>query len=501
MDTLVAFLLASVVTFFFVRQYLKTLATPKRALAGAPAAVPAGPVANCPRCGTAFAGDSAFCPKCGASMALWNVHRAAVQTVEAGSEAKPAEKGRPRPVINTTLCIGCGSCVDSCPETGTLALANGKAILAFPDRCVGHAKCVEVCPTSAIVLAFGSTLQTMRVPLVKENFETNLAGIYIAGELSGMGLIKTAINEGVLAIDNIKRRLEADGEWKPPCFDGHDVKAAPPDGGADGQPWDVVIVGAGPAGLSASLAALQSGLRYLTVEQGEVASTIRNYPRHKFLMAEPIEMPMYGNLYVGDGTKESLLKVWESIVANTGVKIHTQERVESICRDGKILRVETSKGAYDTKNVVLAMGKRGTPRKLGVPGEELGKVAFRLIEADTYNDRDLLVVGGGDSAIEAALALSKASKNRVTLSYRGKGFDRARDRNRKSLEEAEQQGRIKVLRESNVAEILPESVRLKTAGGETEIPNHYVFILIGGEPPEAFLRKMGIEIVEKVVTA
>jgi thioredoxin reductase len=328
-----------------------------------------------------------------------------------------------------------------------------------------------------------------------------VTGVYIVGELSGMGLIKTAINEGMLAVDNIKRQLEASGEWNAPAFDPHDGRVAQSNGDSAGRPLDVIIVGAGPAGLSASLAAHQHGLNYLTLEQGEIASTIRNYPRHKFLMAEPIEMPMYGNLYIGDGTKEALLKVWESIVANTGVRIQTQERVESICRDGNVLKVETTKGVYDTRNVVLALGKRGTPRTLGVPGEGLGKVAFKLIEADSYNDEDLLVVGGGDSAIEAALALSKGGKNRVVLAYRGKRFDRARDRNRKSLEEAEEQGKIKVFRESNISEILPASVKLKTPAGETEVPNQYAFILIGGESPEAFLRKMGIEIVEKVLTA
>jgi thioredoxin reductase len=392
--------------------------------------------------------------------------------------------------------------VDVCPETGTLALAGGKAILANPERCTGHAMCVDVCPTSAIMLAFGSKLQTLRVPMVKEDFQTNINGIFIAGELSGMGLIKTAINEGRLAVDSIRRQLEESGAWKAPSFDPHG-----PGGNGNGgvraaeKPYDLIIVGAGPAGLSAALTAQQHGLDYLTLEQGEIASTIRNYPRHKFLMAEPIEMPLYGNLYVGDGTKEALLRVWEAIVANTGVRIHTNERVDSICREEEGLRVETGKGAYRTKHVVLALGKRGTPRKLGAPGEDLGKVAYRLIEADDYNGRDILVVGGGDSAIEAALALSKASKNRVTLSYRNKSFDRARERNRKMLEEAEEQKRISILRGSKVMEILPEQVRLTWEDKEMEMPNHYVFILIGGESPEEFLRKLGIEIVEKAITS
>jgi thioredoxin reductase len=431
-------------------------------------------------------------------MSLWNLHRAAVQAPSSG--AAPAESGKPRPVINATLCIGCGSCVDACPETGTLALVSGKAILSHPERCVGHAKCVQACPTSALSLAFGNTLQTLRAPLVKETFETNIAGVYIAGELSGMGLIKTAINEGRMTIDSIKQQLEARGEWAPPTVNS-DRNVVSSQQTAPDAPYDVTIVGAGPAGLSASLAAQQSGLRYLTLEQGEVAATIRNYPRHKFLMAEPVEMPLYGSLYVGDGTKESLLTVWETILANTGVRIQTNEGVESIVREGPVFRVCTVKGAYQTKSVVLALGKRGTPRRLGIPGEELSKVTYRLIEADSYQGKDILVVGGGDSAIEAALALSKASRNRVTLSYRGSVFNRARDRNRRMIDEAEQQARVKIIRESHVTRILPHCVQLVSGNKAFELPNQYVFVLIGGESPEGFLRKIGIEIVEKVLGA
>jgi len=431
-------------------------------------------------------------------MSLWNLHRAAVQSPSNGAAA--AESGKPRPVINATLCIGCGSCVDACPETGTLALVSGKAILSHPERCVGHAKCVQVCPTSALSLAFGNTLQTLRAPLVKETFETNIAGVYIAGELSGMGLIKTAINEGRMTIDSIKRQLEASGEWAPPAVnpDRNVISSAE---AAPDAPYDVTIIGAGPAGLSASLAAQQNGLRYLTLEQGQVAATIRNYPRHKFLMAEPVEMPLYGSLYVGDGTKESLLTVWETILANTGVRIQTNEGVDSIVREGPVFRVHTVKGAYQTKNVVLALGKRGTPRRLGIPGEELSKVTYRLIEADSYEGKDILVVGGGDSAIEAALALSKASRNRVTLSYRGSLFNRARERNRRMIDEAEQQGRVNIIRESHLTRILPHCVQLVSGNKAFELPNQFVFVLIGGESPEGFLRKIGIEIVEKVLGA
>jgi thioredoxin reductase len=246
---------------------------------------------------------------------------------------------------------------------------------------------------------------------------------------------------------------------------------------------------------------VQSGLNYLTLEQGEVAATIRNYPRHKFLMAEPVEMPLYGSLYVGDGTKESLVSVWETILTNTGVQVQTQERVESICREGSWLEVTSNKGTYRTKNIVLALGKRGSPRRLGIPGEDLSKVTYRLIEADSYEDKDVLVVGGGDSAVEASLALSKASRNRVTLSYRGDRFHRARERNCRMLEEAEKQGKVRIVRNSNLTRILPHGVQLSAEGRTYEIPNHYVLILIGGESPEAILRKTGIEMVEKVIGA
>src|SRR5690349_4301980 len=149
MDTLITFLIGSLITFFFVRRYLKTLAAPKRGAAGHAAAPVAAPSAKatiaCPRCNKSISKESTFCSSCGVPMSLWNVHRAAIQT-EAQGAASPAGKGKPRPVINATLCIGCGSCVDTCPETGTLTLVNGKAILEHADRCVGHAKCIEVCP-------------------------------------------------------------------------------------------------------------------------------------------------------------------------------------------------------------------------------------------------------------------------------------------------------------------------------------------------------------------
>ncbi len=471
MDTLVAFLLAAVVTLFFVRSYLKKL-TEAKPRAAAPAHAAPKAQQACPRCGKQMEKGVAFCPHCGAPMSMWQVHQAPQQ---AGGAEK---KGKPKPVINASLCIGCSSCVHVCPETGTLEMEAGKAILAHPDRCTGHAKCVEVCPTQAISLMFGNVLQTVRVPLVRENFETNVPGLFIVGELSGMGLIKTAVNEGKLVIDHLRRRPRPEEQ---------------------GEMFDVAIVGAGPAGLSASLTAQQYGLRYVTLEQGEIASTIRQYPRQKFLMAEPIDIPLYGPLYVGDGSKEALLAVWETIIANTGVQIRTNERVESVQKNSAGFHVVTPKGDYRARHVVLALGKRGSPRKLGVPGEELPKVAYRLIEADSYENKDVVVVGGGDSAIEAALALSRSGKNRVTLCHRSDSFSRARERNRGFLEEAQREKRMEVLTSAHVMEITPYHVTIQQGANVATRPNDYVFVLIGGESPEEFLRKLGIEIVEKAL--
>lgn len=482
MDTLLAFAIAFVITILFMRGYLKKLTGgQKLAAAGTPS--PAVSMRDCPRCNKPAPREASFCNHCGAPFSLWRIHGAEVSV----SDGSGAAAGALRPVINASLCIGCGTCVEACPEQGTLALIGHKAILAHPERCKSHGDCVTACPTSGISLSAGGNLQTLKVPLLDENFETNVPGTFIVGELGGLGLIKTSINEGRLVADHLRQRIEQAG----------------PRVAHEPDEYDVIIVGAGPAGLSASLTLHEHGVRYLTLEQGEVASTIRNYPRQKFLMAEPLEMPLYGNLYIADSTKESLLEVWETIISTTGVRIQTNEKVESIERDAaaELLHVKTPLASYRARFVVMAIGKRGTPRRLGVPGEEQSHVAYRLIEVDSYSDRDIVVAGGGDSAIEAALGLAKGGRNRVTLVHRGADFARARQRNREHLDKAVAEGRILPKLGTKFQSIGANTVVIDESGSVQEIPADFVFVLIGGESPDEFLRRAGVEIVEKAVAA
>jgi putative YpdA family bacillithiol system oxidoreductase len=345
---------------------------------------------------------------------------------------------------------------------------------------------VTACPTSAIVLLAGGAKQTLRVPDTNADFETNVPGVFIVGELGGLGLIKTAINEGCQVAETIRKRLKADSA---------EIKA-------DGC-FEAIIVGAGPSGLSAALSFHRMGISYLALEQGEIASTVRNYPRKKFLMEEPVQVPLFGKLMMQDCSKEDLLAVWDRIVNETGVKVSTNQRVESVERadENALLIVRTSQGTYQGKYVILATGKRGSPRKLDVPGEDLSKVTYRLIEAESYTDCDVAVAGGGDSAVEAALALTKVGTNRVTLIHRRSDFSRLRDRNRSKLEEAEKTGTLTVIRNAQIREITSSALTVETPKGVATVKNDYIFVLVGGESPDAFLQKIGVQFIERVIAA
>jgi thioredoxin reductase/ferredoxin len=411
-----------------------------------------------------------------------SVHSASQVAYEEARSAGLLEPVSLHPVIDPNLCVGCGSCVRACPEQPThqvLGLIDGKAQLINPTDCIGHGACRVACPMDAITLVFGSATRGVDIPVLNANFETNVPGIFIAGELGGMGLIRNALEQGRQAVDAIC-------EHRP----------------RGKKELDLVIVGAGPAGFSASLAAKSKNLRCVTLEQESLGGCVFQYPRGKVVMTAPAMLPMVGEVHFKHTSKEALLQFWRDAERKTGVKINYKERVDVIINlqdQGFLIR--TSAGEYLTRNILLAIGRRGTPRKLGVPGEDLPKVVYCLIDAEQYANQHVLVVGGGDSAIEAATSIAAVDGAHVTLSYRGAAFDRAKPGNRQRLEAAVKIGAIDLRLTSQVQQIDPESVILLQGGKQIEVVNQSVIVSVGGVLPNDFLRKAGIEIETKYGTA
>jgi putative YpdA family bacillithiol system oxidoreductase len=351
---------------------------------------------------------------------------------------------------------------------------------------------VRGCPVGAISVTTGTARNRVTVPQVDVNFETNVPGLYIVGELGGRGLIKNAINEGRMAMDHVVASVAARGRE---AADGGSARASDAEG--DAPMLDVAIVGSGPAGLSAGLEALRRGLSYAIIEQGSLSDTVRKYPRHKLLLAEPVQIPLYGDLWVADASKETLLQIWETIVANTGLVVRTGEQVEHIVRDDGAFTIRTPIARYRARHVVLATGRRGVPRRLGVAGEDLDKVFYDIVEMEAFAGRRMLVVGGGDSAVESALGLANQARTQVILSYRGETFSRVKDRNRAKIDRAIAAGKITPRFKSEVREIRPDVVVLDTEGASEIVPNDFVVVRIGGDPPYAFLERLGVRIVQK----
>jgi len=385
------------------------------------------------------------------------------------------------PVIDLGTCIKSGACVEACPEKDIIGIVNGRASLVNAAECVGHGACFHACPVEAISLVIGTEKRGVDLPHVSENFETNVPGIYIAGELGGMGLIKNSVEQGEQAMNSIAQTLDKKGG---------DPKGA--------NTYDVVIIGAGPAGISASLTAKRHGLNFLTLEQDSLGGTVFNFPRSKIVMTAPVDLPMHGKIRLFDTSKTELLALWNEALLKNGITIREHTKVEGIQIDGDIFRVLTAKGEeIKTKNVLLAIGRRGSPRKLGVPGEGLEKVAYRLLEPELVIGKNVVVVGGGDSAIEAALSLSE--QNQVVLSYRSDAFSRVKPKNREKLNAAVAEGKIDVKLKSNVVKIDKELVELALAenGGKEALKNDLVYIFAGGELPTQFLQKTGVEIKKR----
>jgi len=388
------------------------------------------------------------------------------------------------PHIDANYCIGCATCTSVCPEGDVLAMIGGKAVIVNGHKCIGHGLCADACPVGAITMVMASPSMAADMPRLSPEFETSVPGIFIAGELGGLALIKNAVNQGRDCVDTIAARLRADRTIQP-------IPGV----------YDVLVVGAGPAGISASLRAIEHKLNYITLERDEVGGTVAKYPRQKLVMTSPVEFPMYGKFKKLQLSKENLLAFWDMVLNRSDFNVSTGEKVEDIKKEeAGIFTVTTATNQYRTRNVILALGKAGEPRKLEVKGEELPKVMYRLIEADHYINKKILVIGGGDSAVEAAMGLANQSGNQVTLSYRGEMFGRIKDRNAKRVDEYIRKGKLKVLFGSNPVEFKPESIVIDVKGSVQEISNDYVWIFAGGTPPNDFLRKIGVGLGSRDVT-
>ena len=399
------------------------------------------------------------------------------QAALAAAERGKLHSSGPRaqhPHIDISHCIGCGACVDVCPEGNVLAVIAGKAAIINGHKCIGHGLCADVCPVGAIEIVMADPSVSADMPRLSREFETNVPGLFIIGELGGLALIKNAVNQGRECMDTIARRVASR-----PSLPGV---------------LDVCIVGAGPAGLSASLRAVERALSFVTLEQEELGGTVAKYPRQKLVMTSPVEFPLHGKFKKMEISKEELLKFWAAVVERetlegphpgeggshrAGIRRHAPHHEARRGRIGP--GTWSSPSAVAARRASWASQGRNSPRS-----------CTALIEAEAYVNSKILVVGGGDSAVEAALGLAYQKGNQVTLSYRQAEFSRIKERNAQKLREATQGKKLRVLFNSQPTEVREKSVLISTDGTVTELPNDWMWVFAGGEPPNALLQKFGV---------
>ena len=380
------------------------------------------------------------------------------------------------PYIDVNKCIQTGACITACPEHDILGIIKGKATLINASQCIGHGACFKACPTGAISLRLGTEKRGIDLPEINPDFETNVPGMYIAGELGGMGLIRNAVEQGRKATENIAKSIKRN------------------------QPvsYDLIIIGAGPAGISACLTAKKHGLRFLLLEQETLGGTVFTFPRKKIVMTSPMDLPLYGKIKLFETTKAELLDLWQAALNKNNISIQENSKVESITSENGIFKVATLKGELFTcECVLLAIGRRGTPRKLNIPGEMKEKVAYRLLEPELISGKEVIVVGGGDSAIESALLL--ADENKVIISYRNEVFSRLKPANNDALNRAVADKKLEVMFSTNLISIEDEYVNIAFGKSDEtkKIKNDLVYVFAGGELPTQFLEKVGIKITKK----
>jgi thioredoxin reductase len=459
----------------------------------------------------------------------------------------------PHPVINTATCIGCHACVDACPHD-VLAIVNGKSTPIAIEQCMEDTSCQVECPTvpkSCIVINTTKKIPERKVPNRDQKFMTNVPGVYLIGDVSGVPLIKNAINEGGAVVDYI----------------AEDLKQTGANGNAD---YDVAIIGIGPAGLSATALAKQRGLKYIALEQDQVVGTIQQtYQAGKYVYFNPADQSVNGGIKLeGPGApKEEMIASWMDTVRSNGLAINEYESCKSVKAAGDLFIVETEqvkakrRGQYSARRIILAIGNRGMPMKLNVPGEDFKitvtgtelvmpsfcnkcgqqrigedkfcqscgnlfapklkertayedeKVKYKLTDPNDYIGKHVMVVGAGNSAIEAAVDLAALRSedgtritgwrdNTVTLIVRSNLKGDLKLGNKMMVYECIDEGKINARFGETIKEITPDEVVLmsarerdpKTAKEVARVKNDYVFALIGGEKPTKFLESIGIKI-------
>jgi len=401
-----------------------------------------------------------------------------LQKIEIAQQEGRFEPLSLHPFIDLNACIGSGACIKACPEQDILGLVHGKATVINATNCIGHGACFHACPVEAISLRIGTEKRGVELPHVNQNYETNVKGLYIAGELGGMGLIKNSVEQGKLAIENLAKHGK-------PSKEGI---------------LDLAIIGAGPAGISASLTAKKLGLSFVTLEQDSLGGTVFTFPRSKVVMTNPMDLPLYGKVKLFDTSKQELLNIWNDALGKNNIAIQENTKVESIVpmMNDTFKLVSTDGKEIIANHVLIAIGRRGSPCKLNIPGEESTKVAYRLLEPERIEGKKIIVVGGGDSAVESAMLLM--DKNEVLLSYRKEQFARIKAKNSQNIEEAIKKNKLKVAFNSELLKINEQEVIIKLDDANpkgTAVPNDLVYIFIGGELPTQFLQNVGIQITKR----
>ena len=399
------------------------------------------------------------------------------------------------PRIDTGACICTGACVDACPEQDVLAVIAGRPRLVRPSACVGHADCLRSCPVSAIELVLGSPERAVEVPVVSSAFETTVPGLHVAGEITGIGLIHNALAQGRQAA-----RAALDSAAGAGSAGAHDCA------------HDLVVIGAGPAGLGAALEARARGARCTVFEKSRLGGAIQSYPRQKVVMSAPFDLPGLGKVKLRRTSKQALLDLFDDVIRSAQLAIVERAEVTAITplagRAG--FHVQTTACSTTAHRVVLAIGRRGTPRRLGVPGDDLPHVIHDLDDAAHHAGQRIVVVGGGDSAVEAALALAAQPATTVTLVHRGTDFGRCKPDNQGALETALDTASGAASGAAGRPRRAPAhrparqpgprrdrgSRRAATPGGVRAVAATRVVCCLGAELPSRWLRGLGIELRE-----